>query len=189
MLLAIGALGAFQAGCAEFQDEMHPMIALAPAGATCGATPPAGQLCGCVYDLTLGTRRIPEFSAMRPVELLCVDRLAVTLRNGAPGFAGITSRFEWFGVDFHGELTVTQPGVYGFRLSSDDGAKLYVDDAVVLNNDGLHDVRTVEGAIALEPGVHRIRVPYWDGPGPMALVLEVARPGEPFEVLRMDRPL
>ena len=38
-------------------------------------------------------------------------------------------------------------------------------------------------------GPHRIRVPYWQGPGPMALVLEVAAPGEDYRVLRMDRPL
>jgi hypothetical protein len=188
-LLLVSCSAAAQVGCAETQEEMHPEVALAPVTASCDATPIVGRLCGCVYDLPLGTKRLPDFGLLRPVELLCVDSLAVSLRNGPPGFPGITGRFEWFGVDFHGALTVGRAGAYAFRLASDDGAKLFIDDALVLNDDGLHDVRTVEGVVLLEPGVHRIRVPYWDGPGPMALTLEVARPGEGYEALRLDHVL
>ncbi len=43
--------------------------------------------------------------------------------------------------------------------------------------------------MTLSVGEHRIRVPFWQGPGPMALVLEVARPGEPYQVFRADQPL
>jgi hypothetical protein len=187
-LLAL-ILGTLQASCAEVQDDMHPEVAIAPGAAACGTTPPPGRICGCVYDLPLETRRLPDFTAFPPVEMLCTDHLAVSLRNGPPGFPGVTGRYEWFGVDFVGTLAVSRPGLYRFRLASDDGAKLYVDDVPVLNNDGLHDVRTVWGAVQLEAGPHRIRVPYWDGPGPMALTLEVARPGEDYEILRVDRPL
>jgi hypothetical protein len=34
-----------------------------------------------------------------------------------------------------------------------------------------------------------IDVPYWQGPGPLALILEVARPNAAFEVFRVDQPL
>ena len=116
--------------------------------------------------------------------LLHGSGLAVSLRKG-PGFPGVPGRYEWFGVDFQGTVAVNAPGVYSFRLSSDDGAKLYVDDVLVLTNDGLHDVVTVEGAVRRSAGSsHRVRIPYWNGPGPMALTLEVARPGEGYEVLR-----
>ncbi len=171
------------------EDEMHPEVAFAPVAASCDATPPAGRVCGCVYDLPVGTKRLPDFTALRPVEMICTDRLAVGLRNGPPGFPGVTGRYEWFGVDFHGTFVVGEPGAFSFRLASDDGAKLYVDDALVLNNDGLHDVRSVEGMVTLDAGPHRISVPYWDGPGPMALTLEVGRPGQDYEILRLDRPL
>jgi hypothetical protein len=188
LFVSVLVLGAAQSACVE-QDEMHPEVALAPVAASCGAAPPLGRLCGCVYDLPLQTRRLPDFAALVPVEMLCTDRLAVSLRNGAPGFPGVTGRFEWFGVDFHGTVVVQRPGPFSFRLTSDDGAQLYVDDVLVLNNDGLHDVRPAEATVALDAGPHRVRVPYWDGPGPMALTLEVARPGEAYEILRVDRPL
>jgi hypothetical protein len=189
LALFVFLVGAAQAACAEVQDEMRPEVALAPTAGSCRAEAPMGRLCGCVYDLPLQTRRLPDFAALRPVEMLCTDRLTVSLRKGAPGFPGVTGRFEWFGVDFQGAILVGAPGLFSFRLGSDDGAQLYIDDLLVLNNDGLHDVRTVEGTVALDAGPHRVRVPYWDGPGPMALTLEVARPGQPYQILRADRPL
>jgi PA14 domain len=188
-IAAVSLFAAALAGCVEVEDGMRPEVALAPPPASCDATPPMGRICGCVYDLPLETRRLPDFAGLRPVEMLCTDRLAVSLRRGPPGFPGVTGRFEWFGVDFQGTFWVSEPGLFSFRLASDDGAKLYVDDLLVLNDDGLHDVRVVEGRVPLDAGPHRIRVPYWDGPGPMALALEVARPGQPYEILRMDRPL
>jgi hypothetical protein len=188
-LSVVCCLGAAQAACVEAQDTMHPEVALAPLPTSCGAAAPVGRLCGCVYDLPLGIRWLPDFAALRPVEMLCVDSLDVGLRNGPPGFPGVMGRYEWFGVDFRGTVVVSEAGPLSFRLVSDDGAKLYVDDVLVLDNDGRHDVRMVEGTVALDAGPHRIRVPYYDGPGPMALTLEVARPGQPYEILHLDRTL
>jgi hypothetical protein len=180
-------LAATQIGCVE--AEMTAVVAYAPAAAACGAQAMPGRLCGCVYDVPVETRRLPDVSLLRPVELLCTDRLAVSVRNGPPGFPGVQGRYEWYAIDFQGELTVAQPGVFHFRLTSDDGSKLVLDDAMVLNNDGYHHVRSVEAAVPLAAGVHRVRVPYWEGPGPIALTLEVARDGEQYQVLRFDRPL
>jgi hypothetical protein len=176
--------------CAGVQEEMQPQVlAMIPAPGICATTPERGRMCGCVYDVPLETKHLPDFAALRPVEMLCTDRLAMSVRRGPPGFPGVTGRYESFGVDLTGEVEVWQSGVYGFRLVSDDGAKLYVDDVLLLNNDGRHDIQAVEGSVALTPGVHRLHVPYYNGPGPMALTLEVARPGGPWEVLRVDQPL
>jgi hypothetical protein len=189
LTLGLLVLAAGPTACVEAQDQMHPEVALSPGSASCGSRPPDGRLCGCVYDVPLETKYLPDFAAFAPIEKLCTDRLDVSLRTGAPGFPGVTSRFEWFGVDFQGDITITEPGPYSFRLGSDDGARLYVDDALVLNNDGRHDIRSVEGIAVLAAGRHHIRVPYYNGPGPMALTLEFARPGEDYEILRADRPL
>jgi len=179
------------AACVGVQEEqMHPEVAMmAPAAGACGSQPEPGRLCGCVYDVSPEMRRLPDFAMLRPLELLCTDRLDLTLRSGPPGFPGVTSRYEYFGIDFTGDIVVSEPGVFGFRLASDDGAKLYVDDVLVLNNDGIHDIRTVEGSVALTAGPHHVHVPFYNGKGPMALILEVARPGQAYEILRVDQPL
>ena len=208
--------GATQAACADVQDEVAsptpavlpvgwaregetvplPPITVSPGVAPgetdgCGGDePPVGRLRGRVYDIPYGTKLLPDFEAMSPVETICLDRLAVTTRRSVyPGFPGLNDRFRWFALDLEGVFVVDQPGLFYFRLTSDDGSKFYIDGSLVIDNDGYHPTRLATGIVQLAAGPHRIRVPYWQGPGPMALVLEVARPGEQYQVFRVDRPL
>ena len=182
--LAVLLLGSASAGCVDAEDE--GAFTVMPAG---DVELPAGRLCGRVYDVPRSTRRLPDFEALRPFEMLCTDRLDVSLRNGFPGFPGVRGRYEWFGLDLQGVVEVRAPGVFSFRLTSDDGSRLFVDDKLVVDDDGYHDVRIAEGTVALGPGEHRVRVAFWNGPGPLAMILEVARPGEGYQVFRSDRPL
>jgi PA14 domain len=203
VLPLLGVLGVLacvaQAGCAEttvvvasdaFPISISPGVAPGLADGCDGDAPPAGRLLGRVYDIPLETRLLPDFDALSPVESVCLDRLDVTPRRSVyPGFPGLRDRFRWFAVDLEGSFTVDDPGLYYFRLTSDDGSQFYVDDTLVIDNDGYHPPRMALGAARLAAGRHTIRVPYWQGPGPMALVLEVAPPGEAYRVFRMDRPL
>ncbi len=133
---------------------------------------------------------LPDFSALSPFETVCLDRLDVTPRRSVyPAFPGMRDRYRWFAVDLEGAFTVNDPGLYYFRLTSDDGSQFYVDDKVVIDNDGYHPPRSALGAARLSAGSHTIRVPYWQGPGPLALVLEVARPGEAYHVFHVDETL
>jgi hypothetical protein len=186
------------AGCVEVPDEvvLSPAPGVAPAAPAPGLTSGCiegqatiGRLQGHVFELPVETRHMPDFGATPHAGAICLDRLAISERRGPPGFPGVRGRYEWFGVDLQGAFLVEQPGVFRFRLTSDDGARLVIDGALVVENDGYHAVRSREAAVALGPGPHTIAVPYWQGPGPMMLVLEVARPGGPWEVLRVDRPL
>lgn len=118
-----------------------------------------------------------------------MDGLAIAERRGYPGFPGLKNRFEWFALDFSGGFMVDGPGLYRFRISSDDGSKVFIDGKQVIDNDGFHITRAAEGAVELAAGPHTVAVPYWQGPGPMSLVLEVARPGQGYQVFRVDRPL
>jgi hypothetical protein len=193
LLLAAAAAPA----CVDMADD----VAWAPSGVASagftpglttgcdGAVPPVGRLRGFVYPIPRETRFLPDFDLMRPAGMICMDRLAVSERKGYPGFPGIRHNFEWFAIDFQGVFLADAAGPHRFRLTSDDGAKLFIDGALVIDNDGYHAIRTSEGAAALGPGPHSIAVPYWQGPGPMALVLEVARPGEGYRIFRVDLPL
>jgi hypothetical protein len=196
-LLLLGFLGAAPAACVDTEDGVllaspTPPTAAGVTGLASGCEdgePPVGRLRGLVYSLPLETRQLPDFGALRPIGTVCMDRLAVTERRGYPGFPGLRSRFEWFGVDFEGAFVVTEPGLFHFRLTSDDGSKLYIDGAPIIDNDGFHWTRAAEGAVYLAAGPHGIDVPYWQGPGPLALILEVARPGDGYDVFQADRPL
>lgn len=99
------------------------------------------------------------------------------------GFPNITDRFEWFGIEYTGKFWIETAGQYRFSLLSDDGAKLTIDNKLVINNDGIHAAIAVSAAATLTRGAHRIKVDYFQGPRfTVALVLAVARPGEPWRL-------
>jgi hypothetical protein len=142
-----------------------------------------------VYSLPLETRQLPDFASMQPIGAFCTTALDVPRHAGFPGFPGVGDRFEWFGVDFKGNFVVDTPGVFTFRITSDDGSKLFIDHDLVVDNDGYHMTRGRQGTVVLAAGVHHIEVQYWQGPGPMALILEIARPDEGFGLFSAAVPL
>jgi hypothetical protein len=177
-------------GYPEFTVSVSPGVAPGLTDGCDGDEPVVGRLLGRVYDIPLETRSLPDFAAMSPVETVCLDRLHVTPRRSVyPGFPGLSDRFRWFAVDLQGAFDVREAGLFYFRLTSDDGSRFFVDDTLVVDNDGYHPPRMALGAARITAGRHSIRVEYWQGPGPLALVLEVARPGEAYHVFHIEEGL
>lgn len=174
----------------QFPVTLSPGVAPGEAQGCEGEGTPVGRIRGVVYDIPPGTRMLPDFAALSPVEAICLDRLDVTPRRSVyPAFPGLRDHFRWFALDLRGTFTVSDAALYYFRLTSDDGSQFFIDDTLVIDNDGYHPPRMALGAARLTAGPHTLHVLYWQGPGPLALVLEVARPGQPYEPLRVDAPL
>jgi alpha-L-fucosidase len=77
----------------------------------------------------------------------------------------VKQRKEKYALSFQGYIRVGKDGVYNFSTLSDDGSKLFIDDAEVVNNDGDHGSVEQSGKAALKKGFHKIRVVYYDGGG------------------------
>ncbi|MNT76974.1 PA14 domain protein [compost metagenome] len=73
---------------------------------------------------------------------------------------------------FTGKLKVPVQGLTRFRLYSDDGSRLYINGQLVIDNDGVHSPSSVTAELTLNPGLHDIRVDYFQGPG-SALALQL----------------
>ena len=71
-------------------------------------------------------------------------------------------RPDHFGYVFEGFIDIPEQGVYGFSTTSDDGSVLYVDDRLVVDNDGGHAAVSASGRIALAAGKHRYRILYFE---------------------------
>ena len=113
--------------------------------------------------------------------------LNVPPRDFKEGFPGETKRFEWFAIDYEGKFWIERAGDYRFALTSDDGSLLYLDDRLVIDNDRIHPPQTKETHGFMGHGVHNIRVSYFQGPrSGIALVLQIARPGEPLRIFTTD---
>ncbi len=89
------------------------------------------------------------------------------LKNMTPPGLSIDSieRKENFGLIFSGFIKVPADDVYTFYLSSDDGSTLTVNDSKIVDDDGIHDIETKTGTIALKAGLHPIRLAYIQGVG------------------------
>lgn len=66
------------------------------------------------------------------------------------------------GLIYTGYLNIPEEDIYTFVLASDDGSKLYIHDEVVVDNDKAHGPITVSGQIALQKGLHPIKLYYFD---------------------------
>lgn len=69
---------------------------------------------------------------------------------------------DHFGFIYEGYISVPERGVWEFCTVSDDGSVLEVDGQEVVNNDGGHAAINSSGRIALEKGLHRFRLLYFE---------------------------
>jgi hypothetical protein len=147
---------------------------------------PSG-LKGVVYRIRKNASRLPDFHKLKPVGSIYTTELNVPAQDFKNGFPGVTKRFEWFAIDYTGKFWIEKPGDYTFALTSDDGAKFYIDEQMVIDNDGQHPPETETASITLSGGIHRFRVSYFQGPRfQVALLLMVSGPGEQLRVFSTD---
>jgi len=119
---------------------------------------------GKIYFLPRGANKLPDFRKLKPQGTIYTRRLNVSPREFTAGFPGVTKRFEWFAIEFRSRLRIKTAGTYKFRLSSDDGSKLFIDGKPVIKNDGVHGVWSEVGSVRLAAGSHDIVVQYFQGP-------------------------
>ena len=110
---------------------------------------------------------LPPFQAMKPAK-----------EGTLPGFdLSPKKQPEYFGFVYDGFVRIPQNGVYAFFIASDDGSRLYVDDALVVDNDGLHGMDERSGVTALSAGIHPIRVAFFQKTGGVGLTVSFKGPG------------
>lgn len=70
------------------------------------------------------------------------------------------------------KFDVPTAGEYEFKIRSDDGALLYIDEELVVNNDGVHPPRNRDGEITLAAGEHTFAIAFFDRKGGATLQVE-----------------
>jgi mono/diheme cytochrome c family protein len=134
---------------------------------------------------------LPDFDALR-------HETAGELAGGRFDLA-LADREEAFGFVFEGQLAVPADGAYRFVLDSDDGARLSIDGAPVVERDGVHAQGDPQvGEVHLSAGSHAARLDFFQSVGGAALTLDWLRvddlvwrhtfeePGAGWEALEFD---
>jgi len=97
---------------------------------------------------------------------------AATLAPWEPGAAD-----DLYAVRIETAIRAHADGLYRFRLTSDDGSRLFVDAQLVIDNDGTHSMTQVEGSVTLTGEYVPIEIYYFDRYGSAGLILEWRPPG------------
>src|SRR6202000_2022507 len=121
---------------------------------------------------------LKSFDSLPSSGSIFADKWDIPSRSFTEGFPGVTDRFEWFSLTYQGSIYIPVSGRYGFRLSSDDGSQLFLDDRLVIDNDGVHGMSDKSAALSLQQGDHMFRLRYFQGPASqLGLQLFVKEPG------------
>jgi len=110
---------------------------------------------------------IPKFWEYSPTEQGKIHKLTLNQIN---------TREDYFGLDIYGFIKVADAGDYSFYLSSDDGSKLFINNKIVIDNDGLHGNKEVEGKVFLESGKHLFKILYFEKSGGQNLKVDIQGP-------------
>jgi hypothetical protein len=94
-----------------------------------------------------------------------------------------------FAALYEGKFSAPKAGLYTFRLTSDDGAALFIDGARVINHDGLHSATGRSAKITLDAGVHAIELRYFEARGDAVLDLDWSGPGFARRQMTFDQPV
>ena len=86
---------------------------------------------------------------------------------------------DYFGAQYTGTIDIPQDGSWTFYTNSDDGSKLWIDGQLVVNNDGLHSMRTRSGTVNLTAGKHDITIRVFENWGAVGLIVYWQGPGVP----------
>jgi cytochrome c553 len=111
--------------------------------------------------------KLPNFAKLKPLDM-----------GVSPAFdLKVARRHENYAMKFDGVFRVAADGTYTFTLMSDDGSNLYVDGALVVDNDGIHAPATISASVKLKKGTHAITVAFFQGGGGDELAVEIEGPG------------
>ena len=167
---------------------LSPMLAEEPMAKFGTTVVIPGGLRGEIFHIKRNSERLPDFERLKkPRGTIYTTSLDVPPQHFRVGFPGVTERFEWFAIDYTGRFWISKPGMYRFVLTSVDGARLYIDDQLIADNDGIHSTLDREASLMLTGGIHKIRVSYFQGPrDTVTLLLQIAGPGEKFRIFSTE---
>ena len=117
-------------------------------------------------DGSLGS--MPALS--NPFRVETVQTLSFPSTSGQVGSSGLIDRVA---LRATGKINLPTADTYTFYLTSDDGAKLYIDGTLRVDNDGIHTVQERSASVSLSAGAHDVRIDYYDVTGPSTLRLEL----------------
>ncbi len=123
---------------------------------------------GLTYKYTHGIyRMVNDFLDVTPLKTGILPNFSIEPRE----------KEQFFSFDYEGYINIIKEGDYTFYLATNDGGRLYIDNNMLINNDGLHPVVEVKKSVSLGVGLHPISVKYFQEGGRNGLIVSWKGPG------------
>jgi len=128
------------------------------------------------YEIDSGMSMLPEdgFASMEPYKSEFVDTIYYPSTSGVFAGSGLS---DLVGAVFTGFVQLPTDGVYTLCLASDDGSKLYINEELMIDNDGLHGIEQKCEVVEAFSGVeYKMEVQFFELFGDAGLMLSVKLP-------------
>ena len=108
---------------------------------------------------------LPDFDTLTPFHMWMVANIDVPHTPYERGFPELgVEILTDFAIRLRGQLKVETAGTYNFKIQSDDGAQVYINGDLIVDNDGLHPFTIATGSAMLAAGYHDLEILYFQGP-------------------------
>jgi glucose/arabinose dehydrogenase len=134
----------------------------------------SGTLQAEYFNIPAGAQNLPQVNFNRAPDFAQdVTKVAVANTTGSIFPNGGADNFA---AKYTGGVKLDNAGYYTFFLTSDDGARLFIDGKEVINHDGLHGLTEKTGSVYLTAGDHTIKLIYFEATGGAAVDLDWSGP-------------
>ncbi|MDH6179906.1 putative cell wall-binding protein [Microbacteriaceae bacterium SG_E_30_P1] len=116
----------------------------------------------------------PELCTLKSGQTPNVDKLMPTIDFTSDADFGASRKFISHTI---ANLTVPTSGQYTIRMTNDDGARLTLNNQLLLNNDGYQDSTSVEANITLDAGTYPLFVEHFEDDYGQRLLVQWRTPG------------
>lgn len=138
------------------------------------------------YELSSPTS-MPDYNLLTPMLTEVVDQ--INFESTSDAFAG-SGLIDNVGAVFEGFIDVPEDGWYHLAIESDDGSLLWIDNELLVNNDGLHGMIDRWNYIPLQAGRHALRAEFFEAGGGAGLIVRAAGatvPRQPIPATMLSR--
>ncbi|MBA3936181.1 MAG: autotransporter-associated beta strand repeat-containing protein [Planctomycetes bacterium] len=148
----------------------------------------ANGLAGRYFNVTATSSNFASLPALQTHlsgQTLALAKVATTMNFGSTGTsfpAPYNSGTPVFEAIYSGRLTIGTAGTYTFNTGSDDGSMLFVDGAVVVNNNFSQSFTTRTASVALTSGAHDLAVAFYNGAGNYGMNAQISGAGNTIMV-------
>jgi mono/diheme cytochrome c family protein len=112
--------------------------------------------------------KLETFETLKPAAEGKLDKVGINIPNRAG---------DEFAVKLTGVIAIPRDGKYTFRITSDDGSRLYLDGQQLIDHDGIHGGDEKSASVDLKTGDHPLVITFFEAAGGEELKLAWEGPG------------